>query len=112
MISLSCFAQKQDRVWIFGDHGGINFNDTANVFSFYSGLNGTQVKYSCASISNNSGNLLFYVAADQLTSQGTRVFNRNDTIMFNGDDLEGHPALSQGLLITVSGRFYAVLYYS
>jgi hypothetical protein len=98
-ISLSGFAQKQDRVWIFGDHGGIDFSDTSNVVSFNSGLNGTQVKYSCASISDKNGNLLFYVAADQLALQGTRVFNRNDTIMLNGDDLEGHPARSQSLLI-------------
>ncbi len=99
MISLSCFAQKRDRIWIFGDHGGLDFNDTANVVSFYSGLNGTQVKYSCGSISDKDGNLLFYVAADQLALQGTRVFNRNDAIMLNGDDLEGHPAMSQTILI-------------
>ncbi len=99
MISLSCFAQKQDRIWIFGDHGGLDFNDTANVVSFYSGLNGYSTLYSFASIADKDGNLLFYVAADQLALQGTRVFNRNDAIMLNGDDLEGHPARTQSILI-------------
>ncbi len=99
MISHHCFSQKQDRIWIFGDHGGIDFRDTANVLSFYSGLNGYSTAASFASISDPNGNLLFYVAADQLALQGTRVFNRNDAIMLNGDDLEGHPVISQGLLI-------------
>jgi len=100
-ISLSsfCLAQKQDRVWIFGDHAGIDFNDTANVLSFFSGLNGYFTAYSFSSISDNNGNLLFYAVPDQLTMLGTRVFNRQDSIMLNGDDLEGHPAMTQTILI-------------
>jgi len=98
-LFIFCLGQKQDRIWIFGDHAGIDFRDTANVISFYSGLNGIQVKASCASISDLNGNLLFYVAADQLALQGTRVFNRNDAIMLNGDGLNCHPAMGQGLLI-------------
>ncbi len=98
-LSTSCLAQKQDRIWIFGDHGGIDFNDTSNVTSFYSGLNGYYTAASFSSISDHLGNLLFYVVSDQLTSQGTRVFNRQDSIMANGDDLEGHPARTQGLII-------------
>lgn len=109
-ISISCLAQKQDRIWIFGNHGGIDFNDTSNVVPFYSGLNGIQVKGTVASISNNSGQLLFYTAADQLTLQGVRVFNRLDSMMLNGDDLEGHPAQTQGILILPfpndTNRFY------
>jgi hypothetical protein len=109
-FSISCLAQKQDRIWIFGDHGGLDFRDTTNVVSFYSGLNGTQVKYSCASISDSNGNLLFYVAADQLRLSGTRIFNRLDSIMQNGDSLECHPAQTQGILILPfpadSNRFY------
>ncbi|REK03417.1 MAG: T9SS C-terminal target domain-containing protein [Bacteroidetes bacterium] len=99
MLSMSCLAQKQDRIWIFGDHGGIDFRDTSNVTSFYSGLNGTQVKSSVVSIADKQGNLLFYAAADQLRLQGTRVFNRNDAIMQNGDSLQGHPVFAQGLII-------------
>ncbi|MBP6334349.1 MAG: T9SS type A sorting domain-containing protein [Bacteroidia bacterium] len=96
---LSSFAQKQDRIWIFGDHGGIDFDDTSNVNSFYSVFNGSQIKSTCGSISNNNGSLLFYAAADQFLTLGVDVFNRNGPIMLNGDKLQGHPAQTQGLVI-------------
>ncbi|TAH40857.1 MAG: T9SS type A sorting domain-containing protein [Bacteroidetes bacterium] len=98
-ISLNGFAQKQDAIWIFGDHGGIDFNDTSNVTSFYSGLNGYYTAYPFGSISDNNGNLLFYAAPSNLRTRSTRVFNRNDSLMLNGDSLEGHPAMTQGLMI-------------
>jgi hypothetical protein len=98
-LSISCLAQKQDRIWIFGDHGGLDFNDTSNVVSFYSGLEGTQVKYSCGSIADQNGNLLFYAAPSALMTRSTLVFNRKDSLMVNGENIEGHPAQSQGLLI-------------
>jgi len=108
--TLYSFSQKQDRIWVFGDHGGIDFNDTSNVSSFYSGLNGTQVKYSCASIAGQAGQLLFAVASNQLSLQGTQVFDRNFNLLLGGDSLEGHPAQSQGLLILPipndSNRYY------
>jgi hypothetical protein len=99
IISTTCLAQKQDRVWVFGDHGGLDFRDTSNVVSFYSGLIGTQVKYPIGSISNAQGNLLFYAAPSDLNMMSTKVFNRNDSLMQNGDNIQGHPAQTQGLLI-------------
>lgn len=98
-ISILCSAQKQDRVWIFGDHGGVNFNDTSNVTSFYSGLSGYFTLANFASISSSTGNLLFYAAADQLSLEGINVYNRNDTLMLGGDNLAGHPAQTQCVLI-------------
>ena len=98
-VFLETLAQKEDRIWIFGDHGGIDFNDTGNVFSFYSPLQGTIVKYTIASISDKGGDLLFYAAADRFAFQGVYVYNRTGALMQNGDSLEGHPAQTQGLLI-------------
>ncbi len=99
MLFISCLVSGQDRIWIFGDHAGLNFNDTSNVYSFSSGLNGTQVKYSCGSISDSNGNLLFYAAPSALITRSTKVLNKNDSLMQNGDNIEGHPAQTQGLLI-------------
>jgi hypothetical protein len=98
-FSMHGLAQKQDRIWIFGDHGGLDFNDTSNVVSFYSGLNGSLGKYSCGSISDSNGDLLFYAAPSNLITRSTKVFNRYDSLMLNGDRIEGHPSQSQGLLI-------------
>jgi len=89
----------QDRVWIFGDHGGLDFTDSANVVSFYSGFKGYYSKSSYGSISDSRGNLLFYAVADQLRLRGMRIYDRNDSIMQNGDSLECHPAQTQGILI-------------
>ena len=99
LLSLSCLAQKEDRIWIFGDHGGIDFRDTSNVVSFYSGLNGYYTAYPFGSISDKDGNLLFYAAPSSLNTRSTKVFNRNDSIMMNGSNIEGHPSQTQGLLI-------------
>lgn len=98
-ISTSCLSQKQDRMWIFGDHGGIDFRDTSNVVTFYSALNGYNTAATFSSIADNNGDLLFYVAADQLLQLGINVFNKNGLLMFNGEGLQGHPAQSQGLVI-------------
>ncbi len=98
-ISIFCLAQKQDRLWVFGDHGGIDFNDTSNVISFYSGLNGFYTAYPFGSISDSDGNLLFYAAPSALNQLSTKVFNRNDSLMPNGDNIQGHPSQSQGMLI-------------
>ncbi|REK49375.1 MAG: hypothetical protein DWQ48_07540, partial [Bacteroidetes bacterium] len=98
-VFLETLAQKEDRIWIFGDHGGIDFNDTGNVFSFYSPLQGTLVKGTVASISDKYGNLLFYAAADRFGYFCVKVFNQTGAVMQNGDSLEGHPAQTQGLLI-------------
>ncbi len=98
-FTISCFAQKQDRIWIFGDHGGIDFNDTSNVNSFYSVFIGTQIKSTCGSMSNNNGSLLFYAAADQFLTLGMNVFNINGSVILNGDELHGHPAQTQGVVV-------------
>jgi len=96
---ISCPAQKQDRIWLFGNHGGIDFNDLTNLTSFYSPFNGNLIKYSVGSISDFNGQLLFYAAADQFLALGIDIFNKTGSIMLNGDKLQGHPAQSQGIVV-------------
>lgn len=70
------FAQKQDNNWVFGRNAGLNFDSgspqpfTANIYSVED----------CASISDTSGQLLFY-------TNGVNVYNRLGEIMPNGDSL-------------------------
>ncbi|HYV91724.1 MAG TPA: hypothetical protein VE978_08075 [Chitinophagales bacterium] len=57
--SLISFSQYRDRVWVFGDSTGIDFNDLSNPIPI-----ATHSSYTAennASISDEQGNLLFYV---------------------------------------------------
>jgi len=109
-ISIFCLAQKQDRIWIFGDHAGIDFRDTSNVVSFYSGLDGYYTAYPFGSISDSQGNLLFYACPSDLITRSTVIYNYVDSLLVNGNGIEGHPAQTQGLLILPfpgdTSRFY------
>ncbi|HYV90147.1 MAG TPA: T9SS type A sorting domain-containing protein [Chitinophagales bacterium] len=71
-----CSAQKQDNNWVFGHHAGLNF-DLALPQPFTSGIYSVE---DCASISDSSGQLLFY-------TNGVNVYNRLGQMMPNGDSL-------------------------
>lgn len=86
------FAQ-QDKVWVFGTHAGIDFN-TSPPQAIQTSINASEA---CASVSDVSGNLLFY-------TNGSTVWNRNHAIMPNGENLPLAPpgiveSSSQGTLI-------------
>lgn len=71
------FTQSLDNNWVFGQNAGLSFSSGVPE-SF------TSVIYTyeaCASISDSSGNLLFY-------TNGQEVWNRNHEVMPNGDSLE------------------------
>lgn len=93
----SIFAQKHDYHWILGYNstspndqwGGldIDFNTEPPVMhKLYTPMNFSTFGSSC---SDSSGNLLFY-------SNGIRIFNKNNTLMENGDTL--NPGFVWGLL--------------
>jgi hypothetical protein len=67
--------------------------------AFYSGLNGYYTLHPFGTIADVDNNLLFYAAPSNLNMISTKVFNRNDSLMPNGDNIQGHPRQSQGLLI-------------
>ena len=93
------YAQKQGNVWMFGQGGGLDFNSGSPA-----SISGSQVYsnpidsgdflYSegCSSISDSSGNLLFY-------SNGEKVWNNNHAIMPNGNSIMGFYSSTSAALI-------------
>ncbi len=66
-------AQKEQNIWIFGDHQGVDFNGSQPV-AFLSEF---WQHEGCASISDRNGQLLFY-------TEGTRIWNSANNLMENG----------------------------
>lgn len=90
---IDCIPYTGDQAhWYFGNHGEFDFS---NGYA-QEGVNGALISNeTCASISDNSGNLLFY-------TNGRTVWNKNHAVMANG--LNGSPnsspvSSSQGALI-------------
>ncbi len=111
--AVSASAQKLDYHWVFGDSVGINFNtnppsvDTTRII---------MTQEVSASISGDTGNLLFYVGCPNVNyitfpgSEKYTVRSFNDSIMFGGDSLAGHSSVTQGLII-LPIPFDSVKYY-
>jgi len=86
-----CFSQNEASHWYFGENAGLSFNLDSNTttISFEGQLN---TREGCASISDESGNLLFY-------TDGTTVYNRLHNIMVNGTGLAGDESSSQSAIV-------------
>lgn len=83
LFSLQATAQynsPKNRVWAFGDRAGLDFN-TGNPVPIQTNMN---ILEGCASISDTNGQLLFY-------TNGTKIWNRNHSVMPHGDSLCGDP---------------------
>jgi hypothetical protein len=89
LLSSFCFGQNQFNNWFFGSNLGLNFNSPIPVL-----IGGGQINQAegNATISDASGNLLFYTS-------GTTVYNRLHLIMTNGTGLLGHPSSTQSAII-------------
>lgn len=86
---LNLYGQKQGNIWLFGEGGGLNFNNGAPVAFSGSQVYGNPIQANhyrynegCTSISDSRGNLLFY-------SNGEKVWNKFHQVMPNGSDLMG-----------------------
>lgn len=89
--SLSLFAQSEAANWYFGFGAGIKFNQATGTVSSLN--DGQLVTFEgCTSISNDSGNLLFY-------TDGTTVWDRNHGVMQNGFGLLGDSSSTQSAII-------------
>jgi len=89
MSMLVSHAQGEANIWYFGQNAGLNFNSGVPVAL----TNGQLVTdEGCATISNSSGQLLFY-------TDGITVYNRNHSVMLNGTGLMGHPSSVQSATI-------------
>lgn len=89
-ILFPTFGQiKRANHWFFGYQAGIDFSTgipTADTTGKMESIEGS------SSISDTSGNLLFY-------TNGQKVWNQNNIIMPNGDELYGNPSSSESSLI-------------
>ncbi len=83
-------AQKEAAIWYFGENAGLDFNSGTPVVINNGQLNTNE---GCASISNESGELLFY-------TDGITVWDKNHNIMPNGSGLLGDPSSTQSAIIT------------
>jgi len=86
----------QDAVWCFGDSAGIDFSDTSNISVFTSAAFGEEA---CTSISDCSGNLLFYTGNYQILQDIFSIYNYDHLIIENGDSLLGDYSKTQGAII-------------
>lgn len=101
LIFLGASACSQNRTinWAFGDSASLNFSQGFPVPDTNFVLSSSE---SCASISDTSGNLLFYIGSKDLPSGGAwthQLWNRNHAIMLNGDSIQGMTSITQGALI-------------
>lgn len=86
LMPLLFFSQGENDNWYFGDHAAVNFSNQSNPVA----LNNSQMfaYEACGSVSDPSGNLLFY-------TNGVTVWNREHQVMDNGTGLHGHDSSGQ-----------------
>ncbi len=90
LINLPIYPQAgPNSNWYFGSNAGITFNSGSPVALTNGALLTTE---GVATISDNSGNLLFY-------TNGVTVWNRNHVIMTNGNGLLGDQSSTQSAII-------------
>lgn len=91
IITFTIIVQGQSSVdkWYFGNNAGLDFSTGSPIAITDSAMNSIEA---CASISDDSGNLLFY-------TNGVNVWNSNNNITPNGAGLLGNVSTSQMLII-------------
>jgi len=100
LCGLSVFAQKETDNWYFGSFAGVNFSTGTPVAVPVSNIFTTE---GSASISDTSGNLLFY-------SDGVTVYNSAHQVMPNGTGLTGDPSSTQSALFVRKPGSYDLYY--
>ncbi|TRZ42780.1 T9SS type B sorting domain-containing protein [Robertkochia solimangrovi] len=101
LISLPLFSQGEANNWFFGENAGLHFNSDGSVTPLSTGK--LQTLEGCSSISDSSGNLLFY-------TDGSTVYNRNHNVMLNGTNLYGDVSSTQSAIIVPKPEFDNIYY--
>jgi hypothetical protein len=93
LLPLFCIGQKQGNIWYFGDHAGVDFNSGVPI-ALTDGATYNTNSYSegTASIADSLGDLLFY-------TNGQKLWNKNHSLMLNGDSLFGNFSSTQSSII-------------
>ena len=95
-----CSAQNEGNIWYFGIEAGLDFNSGTAVPISGGQLNTLE---GCASISDASGNLLFY-------TDGTTVYDKSHGIMSNGSGLLGNYSSTQSAIIVKKPQSSSIYY--
>ncbi len=88
-INTPCYGQLEAANWYFGNNCALSFIKGYPVTLTHSSMKVTE---GCASISDNSGNLLFY-------TNGVTIWNKQHKVMKNGKGLKGHDSSTQSAII-------------
>lgn len=89
LLSAFTFSQNETKKWYFGANAGLDFSTSPPTILTNGSLNNS---LGCASISDASGNLLFY-------TDGETVWNSSHAIMLNGGGLNPGLYASQSSII-------------
>jgi gliding motility-associated-like protein len=100
LFTFHCKAQQQAWNWYFGDSAALNFSSGNPAVIAGSAMAAGE---GCASISDASGNLLFY-------TNGISVWNRNNLQMPNGFGLNGNQSTTQSALIVQKPESNTIYY--
>lgn len=95
-----CYPQGSANNWYFGGNAGLNFNTSPPQVLENGQLD---TKEGCASISDQSGKLLFY-------TDGSTIYNRSHQIMENGNGLFGDASSTQSAIIIPKPRSPKIFY--
>ena len=100
LYSTLIFSQKEANIWYFGKYAGLDFNSGTPVALTDGKLNTIE---GCAAISDKNGDLLFY-------TDGVSVWNKNHSIMLNGQGLLGHISSTHSALIVPQPQSSSIYY--
>lgn len=100
-VTLSCnyklYAQKENSIWLLRDSIKIDFSDSDPSASKRIHNIGRYAENSSV-ICDNQGNLLFY-------SSGEAVWDKNNEVIKNGEDLGGNKSTTQGTVVIQSENY-------
>ena len=89
LVFLQSLSQNETNKWYFGQNAGLDFMTNPPTVLTNGAIFTNE---GCATISDASGNLLFY-------TDGVTVFDKNHAVMANGSGLNGHNSSSQSAII-------------
>ena len=92
-------AQNRNSIWCFGDSAGIDFRILSNPVPITTGMDG---RGGCSSISDSSGNLLFY-SFIYVSYSLTKILTANHTLMPNCTLLQGWGLYNDNLILPKPG---------
>ena len=95
----TAFSQQYDHTWLFPQNAGIHFDINGLPQSISSTLGAPYTGGENASISDYSGNIIFYANSSTIGNNTLFVYNPQSSVMFNGDSLLGTYALYNGCKI-------------